>query len=86
VKGNTHIEQTPRVVLTLVQLGGLAIAVNLPAPAVGSLASLQEALKCGTHCGSCRPELKRRVRSARSAGAADETAQPRTVIPIKQLA
>lgn len=38
------------------------------------LASLQEALKCGTNCGSCLPELKRRVRAARS------------VIPIQQRA
>ncbi|MHB1199948.1 MAG: nitrate reductase [Polaromonas sp.] len=30
------------------------------------LDSLQEALKCGTSCGSCVPELKRRVRAARS--------------------
>jgi assimilatory nitrate reductase catalytic subunit len=29
------------------------------------LASLQAALQCGTHCGSCLPELKRRVRPAR---------------------
>ena len=28
------------------------------------LASLQQSLKCGTNCGSCIPELKRRVRSA----------------------
>ncbi|MBK5204155.1 MAG: hypothetical protein JJD98_01715 [Polaromonas sp.] len=54
-------------------------------PCWGSLASLQEALKCGTHC-SCRPALKRKARSDRSAGAADEAAQPCTVIPIKQLA
>ncbi|GAA4333354.1 nitrate reductase [Variovorax defluvii] len=28
------------------------------------LAALQGALKCGTHCGSCLPELKRMVRAA----------------------
>jgi assimilatory nitrate reductase catalytic subunit len=27
------------------------------------LASLQGALKCGTNCGSCLPELKRMVRA-----------------------
>ena len=43
------------------------------------LASLQAALKCGTNCGSCVPELKRMVRSAKSAA-------PRAVIPIKQIA
>ena len=32
------------------------------------LASLQSALKCGTNCGSCVPELKRMVRSAHAAG------------------
>ncbi|TAG35155.1 MAG: nitrate reductase [Polaromonas sp.] len=43
------------------------------------LASLQSALKCGTNCGSCVPELKRMVRSARAAS-------PRGVIPIQQIA
>lgn len=46
------------------------------------LASLQATLKCGTNCGSCVPELKRRVRSARTEV---QTAAPRTVIPIRQL-
>ncbi|MGH8804250.1 MAG: (2Fe-2S)-binding protein, partial [Polaromonas sp.] len=50
------------------------------------LASLQEALRCGTNCGSCLPELKRRVRSAHSASTAGMAAPLRTVIPIKQLA
>jgi assimilatory nitrate reductase catalytic subunit len=50
-----------------------------------ALASLQQALKCGTQCGSCVPELKRRVRSAHSTGAA-QVVPPRTVIPIQQLA
>jgi assimilatory nitrate reductase catalytic subunit len=47
------------------------------------LASLQAALKCGTHCGSCVPELKRRVRSARTE---PQTPTQRAVIPIRQLA
>jgi assimilatory nitrate reductase catalytic subunit len=38
------------------------------------LASLQGSLKCGSNCGSCLPELKRRVRDARSG------------IPVKQQA
>lgn len=46
------------------------------------LASLQATLKCGTNCGSCVPELKRRVRSARGE---TQAAAPRTVIPIRQL-
>ncbi|GEM_PF-6642973 len=50
------------------------------------LASLQAALKCGTHCGSCVPELKRRVRAAGSASAMQKTAFPRNAIPLKQLA
>ena len=50
------------------------------------LASLQEALKCGTSCGSCVPELKRRLRSARSDMAGELPAHRRTVIPIQQLA
>ena len=46
---------------------------------VDRLASLQAALKCGTNCGSCVPELKRMVRSARGVA-------PRAVIPIRQIA
>jgi assimilatory nitrate reductase catalytic subunit len=49
------------------------------------LSSLQAALKCGTNCGSCVPELKRRVRSARAAEApVPPVARP--VIPIRQIA
>lgn len=46
------------------------------------LASLQASLKCGTNCGSCVPELKRRVRSARNDAVVPA---PRTVIPIRQV-
>ena len=45
------------------------------------LASLQEALKCGTNCGSCIPELKHKVRAAR----AGEGAPGRTVTPVRAL-
>lgn len=48
------------------------------------LASLQATLKCGTNCGSCVPELKRRVRSVRAEPQV-VTAPPRTVIPIRQV-
>ncbi|UUZ64047.1 hypothetical protein LP417_01695 [Polaromonas sp. P1-6] len=50
------------------------------------LASLQGALKCGTNCGSCIPELKRKVRAARSDTAPGAALPGRTVIPIRQLA
>jgi len=50
------------------------------------LASLQDTLKCGTNCGSCVPELKRLVRSARNAPPASGGAPQRPIIPIKQLA
>ena len=50
------------------------------------LASLQDSLKCGTNCGSCVPELMRRVRSARGAPATAVGASQRTVIPITQVA
>ncbi len=43
------------------------------------LAGLQSALKCGTNCGSCLPEIKRMVRSAKGV-------MPRLVIPIQQIA
>lgn len=45
------------------------------------LTSLQAALKCGTNCGSCVPELKRRVRASHSAG----VPAARLVIPIQQI-
>ncbi|MGV8804448.1 MAG: nitrate reductase [Polaromonas sp.] len=47
------------------------------------LAALQTTLKCGTRCGSCVPELKRRVRCARS-DAADTGAAALSMIPIRQ--
>jgi assimilatory nitrate reductase catalytic subunit len=50
------------------------------------LASLQGTLKCGTNCGSCIPELKRKVRAARSDAAASTATAGRTVIPIRQVA
>ncbi|VWX62211.1 Assimilatory nitrate reductase (NADH) alpha subunit apoprotein [Burkholderiales bacterium 8X] len=40
------------------------------------LASLQGTLKCGTNCGSCIPELKRRVRSIVPEDTAAEAAAP----------
>jgi assimilatory nitrate reductase catalytic subunit len=43
------------------------------------LALVQAALKCGTNCGSCVPELKRMVRSS-------QADLPRPVIPIRQIA
>ena len=50
------------------------------------LASLEQTLKCGTNCGSCLPELKRRVRAARNTPASGMAAPSRPVIPIKQVA
>ena len=49
------------------------------------LASLQASLKCGTNCGSCVPELKRRIRSARTE-APGTGPTPRAVIPIRPVA
>ena len=47
--------------------------------------SLQAALKCGTNCGSCVPELKRLLRaSSDNANAGMATQRP--VIPIRQVA
>ena len=56
-----------------------AYLATTPGDDVERLACLQAALKCGTNCGSCEPELKRLVRSSKSAA-------PRAVIPIKQVA
>ncbi len=46
------------------------------------LVSLQSALKCGTNCGSCVPELKRMVRSAPKIA----SMVMRGMSPIKQIA
>jgi assimilatory nitrate reductase catalytic subunit len=49
------------------------------------LASLQASLKCGTNCGSCVPELKRRIRSARTEAAPGTGSTLRAVIPIRPV-
>jgi bacterioferritin-associated ferredoxin len=49
------------------------------------LASLQATLKCGTNCGSCVPELKRRVRSAHDIPPSPQEPS-RAVIPLRQVA
>ena len=47
------------------------------------LASLQDALKCGTNCGSCIPELKRKVHASRPAQASGDAGW--NVTPVQQL-
>ncbi|NMM05208.1 nitrate reductase [Polaromonas sp.] len=47
------------------------------------LASLQDALRCGTNCGSCVPELQRMVRSSRAAIPAGARPMERAVIPVQ---
>ena len=81
------VQSRGKVVCSCLNVTDTAIDEHLAlAGAAGSddvrLASLQGALKCGTSCGSCVPELKRRLRSARS----DTAATERTVIPIRQVA
>lgn len=50
------------------------------------LASLSQALKCGIHCCSCLPELKRRVRAALLPTAGRPGAAAQSVIQIKRAA
>ncbi|MES1978875.1 MAG: molybdopterin-dependent oxidoreductase [Pseudomonadota bacterium] len=50
------------------------------------LASLQNTLKCGTNCGSCIPELKRRIRSMHDTPPAGGNTPGRGVIPITVVA
>jgi assimilatory nitrate reductase catalytic subunit len=64
-------------------------AINQGAGAVGQLATdkgrlaaLQDALQCGTNCGSCVPELQRMVRSSRAKVPTGEQALERAVIPV----
>ena len=58
-----------------VQLHGVAereITANIAAssgPEDAILASLQDALKCGTNCGSCVPELKQMIAIQVASGA-----------------
>ena len=73
-------------------LQGLDTGISLPGSASGflatdeqRLASLQDVLNCGTSCGSCLPELKRRVRSSRADTKLPE-APRQPVIPIRQIA
>jgi assimilatory nitrate reductase catalytic subunit len=49
------------------------------------LASLQTALRCGTNCGSCVPEVKRMVRASRG-DVSDPALLQRAVIPVRQVA
>jgi assimilatory nitrate reductase catalytic subunit len=44
-------------------LGGIDHTTATGAPAQAALAHLQQALRCGTQCGSCLPELRTRVRT-----------------------
>ncbi len=67
------------------QLAHISAGEGARATDEARLASLQASLKCGTNCGSCIPELKRRVRDARS-DTPPHTAAPRSVIPIRQQA
>ncbi len=81
-KAPVTVSSRGKLVCTCLNVTDAAIEGHLTG-ATGSdtdrLASLQAALKCGTNCGSCVPELKRMVRSAK-------TTAPRAVIPIKQIA
>ena len=81
-KAPVAVSSRGKLVCTCLNVTDAAIEGHLTG-ATGSdtdrLASLQAALKCGTNCGSCVPELKRMVRSAK-------TTAPRAMIPIKQIA
>ena len=81
-KAPAAVEARGKLVCTCLNVTDAAIDAHL-ATARGSdtqrLEGLQTALKCGTNCGSCVPELKRMVRSAKGAA-------PRPVFPIQQIA
>ena len=81
-KAPVAVEARGKLVCTCLNVTDAAIDTHL-ASARGSdsqrLEGLQAALKCGTNCGSCVPELKRMVRSAKGAA-------PRPVFPIQQIA
>ncbi|MGB4116732.1 MAG: molybdopterin-dependent oxidoreductase [Polaromonas sp.] len=81
-KAPVAVEARGKLVCTCLNVTDTEIESHLK-NAVGNdaqrLTGLQSALKCGTNCGSCVPELKRMVRSAQAVA-------PRSVIPIKQVA
>ncbi|MES2980038.1 MAG: molybdopterin-dependent oxidoreductase [Pseudomonadota bacterium] len=52
--------------LQLDALNSGSTGAGYPASEDACLLALQDALKCGTNCGSCVPELKRLVRASRS--------------------
>ncbi|MFZ2389596.1 MAG: molybdopterin-dependent oxidoreductase [Polaromonas sp.] len=88
------IQSRGNVVCSCLNVTDTAIDDHLALPAQGPacpdtdearLASLQQVLKCGTSCGSCVAELKRRVRSARNAAGIDLLGAPRRVIPVKPI-
>jgi assimilatory nitrate reductase catalytic subunit len=81
-KAPVAVESRGKLVCTCLNVTDAAIdahLVNAQGNDVERLAGLQAALKCGTNCGSCVPELKRMVRSSKGAA-------PRPVFPIQQIA
>ena len=92
-KAPIAVQAVGKVVCTCLNVTDTAIDVELAAAPAGStdddrLALLQTHLKCGTNCGSCIPEIKRRVRDMREAGLKHSAhlSAPQTVIPIRQIA
>ena len=74
-------------------LTGLVRGQDVPGDGAGflssdeeHLASLQDALKCGSNCGSCIPELRRRIRATRPAAGASDASKPRSIVSIQQIA
>ena len=81
-KAPVAVEARGKLVCTCLNVTDAAIEghlKNAPGNDAERLAALQIALKCGTNCGSCVPELKRLVRLT-------TLAAPRSVIAIRQIA
>jgi assimilatory nitrate reductase catalytic subunit len=92
-KAPVAVQTVGKVVCTCLNVTDIAIDAELAAAPDSStdndrFAHLQKKLKCGTNCGSCVPELKRRLRDMREGRLKNSTAlpAPRTVIPIRQVA
>ena len=83
------VQSRGKLVCSCFNVTDAAIDAQLAAASAGTdedrFSSLQAALKCGTNCGSCVPELKRLLRASRDNANAGMVTQ-RTVIPIRQVA
>ena len=89
-KAPVAVQTQGKVVCTCLNVTDTDINAQLATSLAGAtdaerFSQLQATLKCGTNCGSCVPEVKRRLRAFRGAEPTN-TPVARPVIPIRQIA